>query len=882
MAVDSVATADPAGALVRVGDLAGRPRGVAFRADTDGTLVTSHEAVDGLARLVLGEPGGASRVVDAATVTELPHWDLALIRAPEPPCPVEPLVIAPDRAGPARLRLADAWTDATLYAPGRPAVYTATDRFHRIDEALELQLPPGAAVGLRLDAAHTGSPVVDPATGAVLAVLTTALHAPGRSAGFAVPLHTAATLEGTGPLAALLRRNGATVPGFGAALNPAGVGALAADSLARAGIRPTRHDRPELGGELVEFERGSATVAALVGLPGTGRTTLLAAHATDRPGTVWLRGADLLPGDGGLRDAVGRALARTDPDVAARTARDGGRPLLVVLDGPEEMPEELAARLAAWVPTTVGWLRAVGARLVLACRPEHWERAGRLFPPGTLHGRPAGRLPAHLPIGDLAPEPAGRVRAAAGLDPAGLAPGEAAHPLSLRMLADIRAAQPADAGGAPDRSGIFSAHLDLVALRLAETLAGGAADRAAAARTAARIHQAARRSAVTGALPRRAFDALFPWSGGWARAVLDHGVLRPAGAEYRFADEEFADWLHGRHLDLDAALPAAARGDLPRHRAGAVGHALLHRCARQGPDALRGLLPLPVADTPVERSWWAARLSHQVLPALPDAHALLPELRGLADRIGAGAVPAEPFTPDFWRALAIDAHHRLDLLRRLLPADRPPHPGGGPRYLTAASELLAAEPTTLPLLRHWFDDDRPLRAAPDLVPPRDLTVASAAQALLHTHRRLALDEITDTLADAEHPCADEVLADLVHDEPAALCRAVERWAQDRRPERRADAVAYGLRTAGRSPRALTDADRALLRYAARALLDRPEDVTLHPSACALLVQAWARPPDGTRGSGGSVVDGGCAGGLGKAGVSRPEGARYRGPAGPGG
>ncbi|WP_461038578.1 serine protease family protein, partial [Streptomyces mayteni] len=479
MAVDSVATVDPAGALTRVGDLAGRPRGVAFRADAEGTLVTSHEAVDGLARLVLGRPGGESRVVDAAAVTELPHWDLALIRVPAPPCPARPLVIAPDRPGPVRLRLADAWTDATLYAPGRPAVYTATDRFHRIDEALELQLPPGASFGLRLDAAHTGSPVVDPATGAVVAVLTTALHAQGRSAGFAVPLHTAAALEGTGPLAELLRRNGVTVPGFGAALNLAGVHALAADSLAGAGVRPTRHDRPELAGELAVFERGSASVAALVGPPGTGRSTLLAAHASGRPGTVWLRGAELRPGDTGLRDAVGRALARTDPDVAARTARDGGQPLLVVLDGPEEMPEELAVRLAGWVPATVGWLRAVGARLVLACRPEHWERAGWLFPPGTLHGRPAGRLPAHLPIGDLAPEPAGRARAAVGLDPAGLAPGEAAHPLSLRMLAHIRAAQPVGAGGGPDRSGIFSAHLDLVALRLAETLAGGPADRPA-------------------------------------------------------------------------------------------------------------------------------------------------------------------------------------------------------------------------------------------------------------------------------------------------------------------------------------------------------------------------------------------------------------------
>ena len=875
MTMGSVATTARTGpALVRVGDLAGRPRGLGFAADLDGTLITSHEAVDGLARLVLRWPGGEARVVEAADVTGLPHWDLALIRVQEPPPGAPGLVIAPDRAGPVRLLVGHDWADATLHAPGGPAVYTATDRYHRIEEALELRLAPGATAGLRLDAAHTGGPVVDPTSGAALAVLTTALRAPGRPPGFAVPLHTAAAIEGRGPLVELLRRNGTEVPGYGTALNLAGVRALAADSLAAAGVRATAHDRPELAAELVAFDRGSASVAALVGPPGTGRTTLLAAHAARRPPTVWLSGSALRPDDAGLRDAVRRALARADPDVAARTARAAGQPLLVVLDGPEEMPAELAARLPGWTRATADWLRAAGARLVLACRPEFWEHAGRLHPPGTLYGAPAGALPAHLPIGDLGPGRASRARAAAGLDAADLAPGEAAHPLSLRMLARIRAAQPVGAGGAPDRDEIFSAHLDLLALRLAETLAGGAADRHAATRAAARVHQAARRSALTGVLPRRAFDALFPWPGGWARAVLDQGLLRPAGADYRFADEEFADWLHGRHLAVDAALAAAARGGLPRHRAGALTQALLRLARGRGAAALRGLLPLPAAGEPADRGWWAARLSRQVLPALPDVRPLLAELRALADLVGAGAVPAEPFGPDFWRALSVEEDDRIDLLRRLLPADRGSH---GPRYLGAVSELLAARPRQAAArLCRWFDDDRPLRFAGEGEPPEDVTVASAAQALLHTHRRLAPDELTEALIDAGHPRADELLAELAHDEPAALCRAVERWAQDDRPVRRAAAVDHGLRTAGRSPHALTDQDRGLLRYAARALLARPEDAALHPSACALLVQA---APVGEPGEGGRDREESGAG-QGKAGVPRREGARYRGAAGP--
>ncbi len=67
-------------ALVRIHDLAGRPRGTGFVADHHGTVVTSHEAVDGLPRLVLHAAGDRSCVVTADAVTPLPDLDLALVR----------------------------------------------------------------------------------------------------------------------------------------------------------------------------------------------------------------------------------------------------------------------------------------------------------------------------------------------------------------------------------------------------------------------------------------------------------------------------------------------------------------------------------------------------------------------------------------------------------------------------------------------------------------------------------------------------------------------------------------------------------------------------------------------------------------------------------
>ncbi|MCZ9342483.1 hypothetical protein NGM37_32470, partial [Streptomyces sp. TRM76130] len=164
--------------------------------------------------------------------------------------------------------------------------------------------------------------------------------------------------------------------------------------------------------------------------------------------------------------------------------------------------------------------------------------------------------------------------------------------------------------------------------------------------------------------------------------------------------------------------------------------------------------------------------------------------------------------------------------RRLVRADGPPDEPG-PRHLDAVAALLTADPGTVqPLLLRWFDDERPLPAAPHA------TVATAAQALLHTHRHRAPDELVEVLVDSEHPRAGELLAVLAEEEPAALCRAADRWARDERHARRAAAVTYGLRAA---PHAHDETDRQLLRYAALALLVRPADSPLHGAALALLL-----------------------------------------------
>jgi hypothetical protein len=914
-------TDPPAGddALVRIHDLAGRPRGTGFVADHHGTVITSHEAVDGLPRLVLHAAGDRTRLVTAHAVTPLPDLDLALVRTEG--LDVDPLpVTVRDRVGTGTyVRIAAGrWREARVLG-ATSVTYAATDRLHLLDDALELAIGTAGRDALRLGCGAAGGPVLDAETGAVVAVLGTALRSGQRDVGFAVPLRP----PPTGPLADLLAENAATVPAYGADLNLAGVLELTGTSVAQDGpaggpLEPVR--RAAAARELDAFTQGPAAVLGLVGAPGSGRTTELASLAARRgrgtapAPTLWLRGADLADDDTSVADAAQRALTRAarivaasrsarvpdlgdiTPDRLAKAARGANRPLLLLLDGPEEMPPALARRLPNWTEGTESWLRKAGARLVVACREEYWEALsacpasedeapsgpngglGAEHPSGWKGQRPwdgtgrsgggdsidqrLRRRPC-VHLGDLHEDEAREARARYRIPEDALEDADARHPLTLRLLAELRAALPDAPHARVDRHEVFSAHLDLMCLRIAVRLAAenglrGTAVRRLAAKVSGQVHEAARRSLGPGQgeLDRETFEALFPWGPaperlggtGWASAVLTEGLLVPAGSGYRFAHEELADWIQGTHLDLDEALRALVHRrptpdgveaplPLPHHRVGPVVQALLFLARQQGPAQLAiRLEELARALDADPYSWWAARLIAETVPRVPDATPYLPVLRLLADRLVTarrrGSPEAETpqslttFTPAFWTTLPLPRAERLDLLRHLLLADGPPRESG-PRFLDAASRLLAADPTAVqPLLTRWFEDDRPLPATPHA------TVAKAAQALLHTHRGLALDELTEALVECAHRRADELFAVLAEDEPSAVCRAVDRWAHDERTARRAAAVAHGLRAA---PHVRTEADRELLRYAALALLARPADRALHGGALALLV-----------------------------------------------
>jgi hypothetical protein len=911
-------------ALARFFDLVGRPRGIGFAVDHDGTVITGHEVVDGADRLVLEAPDQRVCVLGADEVTPLPHAGLALVRTEG--LDLRPLpVTARDRieTGTYVRIAAGGWREARVL--GTTAVtYRAADGSHPLEAALELAIGTAGTEALRVGGGAAGGPVLDAATGAVLAVLGTALHTEHRTTGFGVPLRGPG-----GPLEGLLARSAETVPAYGADLNLAGVLELAA-----VGPQGRSYDAECLSsavvlGEFAAFERGGATVLGVVGVTGGVRTAALdclAAQQSRAPEPVpviRLRGTDLMGTDTPLADAVGRALERaarfvtaagrlpgaqgseTDqPSLArvARVARDAGRPLVILLDAPEQMPSAPGPRFTDWATATATWLRETGARLVVGCGAEYWERVGAVFPGEMLHrGAPLIAVPGSRRWGR---EPAVQHRELT--ESARAATVDAAvRPAEVRgAAADVRGV-PVGVRGAPSEWPMLPADAPVVTWGRPvgdgrRTEAGcepaGAALRPACPR-GLRPYASDGSVLAPGAVPSPQFGE----PGSRASAVLAEGPPALAGDDHHLTLEEPADSLQSTHLDLDAALhalvhahalgagehpvssltaTAAARrrartvhgqpapaGTLPvpRHRVGPVVQALL-RLAREEGDAelalrledlthaLDALLP-PRAAPPDEAALCATNLLAGTLLRLPDATPYLYVLRLTADRIVRWRaqrrnVPSE-FGPWFWEALRVPEAERFDLLRRLVAADEPARPAeaygtghdaggpaggrrpgvprpGVPRYLDAVARLLATDPVSVPRhLTRWFDDERPLPATPHA------TVATAAQALLHTHRRAALDELAEALVDSAHRRGDELLAALAEEEPSAVCRAVDRWAHDGRPVRRTAAVAHGLRAA---PHVRTETDRELLRHAALVLLARPADCTVHGGALALLVQ----------------------------------------------
>ncbi|MFC7471168.1 hypothetical protein ACFQVA_32040 [Actinomadura keratinilytica] len=261
----------------------------------------------------------------------------------------------------------------------------------------------------------------------------------------------------------------------------------------------------------------------------------------------------------------------------------------------------------------------------------------------------------------------------------------------------------------------------------------------------------------------------------------------------------------GRATWENAATPRA-RGAAPRRPDG----------AGAGADPRPTLAP-----------WWAVRLLGETLLRLPDCTPYLGVLRVLAGWV------VERARERGCRRTSGRGSGR----RSRCPPRSGPICCGGSWWRTARA---ATTGSWLPPVSSWWPTPGP--RSPCCAPGSSTTggcrlpaatVATAAQALLYTHREGHADTLVDALVADGHERADELLSTLAEEDPGAVCRGVARWSVDPRPARRVAAVAYGLRAA---PYAASGADRELLRVAAATLLSRTADAALHGGALALLVR----------------------------------------------
>jgi hypothetical protein len=879
------AAAGGSAALVRIRGANGETLGTACPVDRYGTLMTCLDVVDGRpGSLAVPARGGDAVPLAGWRMHALRRWNLALLT----PDPVAAAAMA-GLLGAAAQPLGTGRSTRLVALPvlgrgPRPLTGSVAGTVTAVCAGRSLpgcwRIESGRGPGL--PAGSVGGPVVDAETGAVVGVLLGEGAGAGGRGGGAVALPLGALL-GEADLVELLRRNAVSVPAFGRALNLAGVleltGAQLSCAVAGGAVAPevaAAVRAPRADGLVERWAVGGPSVLAVVGGSGTGRSTELAALVAARPArlpAVRLRGAELRAGDRSLGEAVERAMDAAavrlgvprvgggGPGAAAvcRMAAAGGHPLSVLLDSPEEAPPALLPDLEQWCRESAEWLRSVGARLAVGCGPEFWEWVAEWF------------------------APAGCVRLGEGLD---------VQPLAGALLARVRRAEPQVAlrrarGGqemTPAVGEVFEAQLSLLCLRAAERIAvggegraggagarhrgvgGGSRGRAAAAapgevrrlavRVAGRVHEAARRALGPGqgGLRPEDFAELFPAGEGWAGAVLGEGLLVPVGPDgrdgYRFPHEAFGDWLQAHHLDLDAAFrgllgdgrdeprpPGRAGGAVPGFRAGVVEWALLRVGERNGPEALDPWLArlaqasdLPGGDGdgdggsgPVlSPCWWAGRLLSGVLLRVPDLRRHRALLRALAERLaGAGGREAAGGSEGrlglgFWLRLRLSTAERVELL---LPAAR----AGWDGVAEALAGLLGDDPSdgTAALCR-WLAEDGGAGDAADL-----------AERVLWERRRCGLDELVEALVERAAPRADRMLVRLAAAEPSALCRAVDRWAHDPRPERHVAAAVHAVAAAaaldGQGPA------RVLLRYAAEAVLEREGERTLHGAVLAVLM-----------------------------------------------
>lgn len=752
---------------MRVLDGEGVLRGTAFAVLTDAVITCDH-VVAGVADIRLQTVTGAD-LGGVTSVQAVPEMDLAVLTHEGER---SPLAVAP-RAGATGPRY---WAKG-FHRTG-PAIVAAFPLQGAIVGTTDVRYSTGTrdyeirqAVVLRDDViaeALSGAPVLDPETGAVIAVVNARLD--GQTAGgFAVPLSVEIAPMS---LRAVLTKNARTVESRGRHLNIAGAAGSArmqvAEELARMRVvqgvdLQRRVPRSELVHQIGEALAKRPSIIVVVGGSGVGKSTELAALAVaSRRPAVLIRGVTVRDESGGVSDEVARELttAGGGSDTAAMmasSARELGG-LVVVVDGINES-ELFGAGLDEWLAASVGWLETQRACMVVSTRPEYWSQVEPLV-------RRLGRE--HIVELALDVFSADEQRAAAALY--GVEIGSRANllrrPITMRLYAELDDRRPDGGKHSVSTTSVIEAFVRDVARRVAGRIGSQyTADVVVDWIIALGARQL---TIATGVLDGRSFAEVIPAGLGADELLRQEGLVARVRNGFRFTYDEVGDWAAGHDLDVTCELnddPVGGQTSLWR-RVGAVISALLSYEDREGAAAVGELLAPIVDRIPRMTTSSSSRpfglgltnyVDHYHLQVLEgflartdDATHYLPLLQAYVatwedtgSLVGGG--------PAFWVALRLPARHRLALLRSLvvyddywgwrvkdwLRGDLPGYETYSSAALTVAAELDAG---VLSELAAWLDDSRPLEGG-------EATVALVAMGIVYRRRTANLAGVWRWLAD---------------------------------------------------------------------------------------------------------------------------------------
>jgi hypothetical protein len=797
-------------ALVRICDADGRTRGTGFSIG-DGWILTCHHVVDGLESVAVRlEDGVAAAVADEPGLRAL---DIALLQCRAATLDsILALALEP-------LAAPSVWTKGFQYAElmpeavplagtiaGRTAItYTARQSYE-----LEGVLALGDLI---VGAGTSGAPLFDREWGVVVAVVNTRFALPGGLSGFAMPLRNIA--HASELIRSLVERNRRTVPAYGPYLNVAAARATC-DAALRAAmdhlvdrelLLPDKYcARPSTAAVIDEFVAGRNKILSIVGRSGTGKTTELAALAGRESGLrpILLVSCSELDGppEEGIVGSLDRMLVRAAPDtarldsaLAALEADD--TELLILLDALNEVPAQIAANERSWLAATFDWLRAHRVRIVMTCRPDHWDLISRMFP-GDL-------LPQESPamMDDFSQTEATEALRQYELTDRGLDPDDVRHPLLARIYWQL---------GRP------SAKLnryDALA-EFADRLCADAALDAGLPMSSVRavLSEVARRTAADAVLELR-IDDVVSLDGPALQALVRHNVLLDAPAGLRFAFDELGEWQQAQHV---------AAGALGSARTGTSVFALLRLEREEGTTSVAAALDLLMASVPSDDDVSSIDfVLEQLVEELDDPAPMDPVLRRWIDDIVANRPSADFLAARTLGRAELPLERRFDLLRRLAAREEEypwrhkrwrdlPELGMFTTAGSVAAELLRDDPvSSVDCLVRWFEDDTHL--------PGCASPSYVARGLLLHYCDLAFENICEAVAARGK---DEVpyLFELTEAAPEKMSRVCSRWCASEDAQQRLLGGACARRLVGSAGASAAARDAA--RLALKNVLDRED------------------------------------------------------------